>query len=144
MRRDGFTLLEVLVATTIMGIAVISLLSTLATSARNSSRATDYERVAMLARAQMDALLADPHLPKFVPIQQSLDPSLLGGMEGGWRARVSPFEMPPNAGPNSPILERIELEVWWMRDRERRSFALEGFRRSVLRPEDMASAGVAP
>ena len=42
--RRGFTLLEVMVATTIMGIAVVTLLSALSTSVRNATRLTDYVR----------------------------------------------------------------------------------------------------
>ena len=56
--RRGFTLLEVMVATTIMGIAVVTLLSALSTSVRNATRLTDYDRAVLLARAKMDALLA--------------------------------------------------------------------------------------
>ena len=46
----------------------------------------------------------------------------MGGVEAGWRARVTPFEMPPSHGPGTPILERIELEVWWMAGEKRRTF----------------------
>ena len=49
-----------LVATLIMGMAVVGLLSAISTSMRNAARLTDYDRVAMLARAQMDALLLEP------------------------------------------------------------------------------------
>src|SRR5205814_2063081 len=66
--RRGFTLLEVLVATTIMGVAVVTLLSALSTSVRNATRLTDYDRAALLARAKMDALLVDPALPRRVGV----------------------------------------------------------------------------
>ena len=39
----GFTLLEVLVATVIMGIAVAGLIAGLSQSAKNASRLTDYD-----------------------------------------------------------------------------------------------------
>ena len=57
--RAGFTLLEVLVATTIMAIAVSGLLASLSTSLRVASRLTDYDRATLLAREKMDELLVN-------------------------------------------------------------------------------------
>ena len=130
--RRGFTLLEVMVATTIMGIAVVTLLSALSTSVRNATRLTDYDRAVLLGRAKMDSLLADPALPQLTVMEQSLDPVLLGGAKGGWRAQVSPFEQAPGGGPG---LDRVQLEIWWMSGNQRRSFGLEGFRRVARRTE---------
>src|SRR5437867_3469021 len=127
-RRRGFTLLEVMVATTIMGIAVVTLLSALSTSVRNATRLTDYDRAVLLGRAKMDSLLVDPLLPRLTVMEQSLDPVLLGGAKGGWRAQVTPFEPAPGGGPG---LDRVQLEIWWMSGEKRRSFGLEGFRRAA-------------
>ena len=135
MRRSrGFTLLEVMVATTVMGIAVVTLMSGLSTSVRNASRLTDYDRVALLARAKMDALLVDPALPLASVMEESLDPVLLGGARGGWRAQVTSFETAPSPVPGALGLDRVQLEIWWMSGEQRRSFSLEAFRRSVARP----------
>ena len=76
----------------------------------------------------------DPTLPKLAPIDGPLEPELLGGAQGGWRARVEPFEVPAKVPPGTPILERIGLEIWWMSGEQRRSVKLEGFRRGVLAP----------
>ena len=134
MKRAGFTLLEVLVATTLMGIAVVGLISTLQTSVRNATRLTDYDRAALVARSQMDALLVDPLLPKLSLLEQAIEPVLLGGHRGAWRARVTPFERRPDSPPNTPLLERIELEIWWMDGDRRKSFSLEAFRRGKVTP----------
>src|SRR5262249_49874773 len=128
----GFTLLEVLVATLIMGIAVVGLLSGISTSMRNAARLTDYDRAVLVARAKMDQLLLDARLPRFVVLEGPLDPALMGGLQSGWRSRLSPFEAPPQAGPNTPVLDRLELEIWWVSGGQRRVFTLEGFRRSLL------------
>ncbi len=128
MRRRGFTLLEVLVATTVMGVAVVTLMSALSTSVRNAARLTDSDRAALLARARMDALLADPTLPDLADLEAPIDAAALGGARGGWRARISPFESGPNGRPG---LDRVQLEIWWMSGRERRSFPLEAFRRAT-------------
>jgi general secretion pathway protein I len=136
----GFTLLEVMVATTIMAIAVVGLLSSLSTSLRNASRLTDYDRAALVARRRMDELLLDQRLPRFATVEGKWDPAATG-VEGGWRARLTPFDVPPRAGAGVAILDRVELEVWWTSGYRRRSFTLEGFRRGVLRLEDVPFIG---
>lgn len=141
MNRKGFTLLEVLVATMIMGIAVVGLLSALSTSVRNAARLTDYDRAVILAKSRMDALLLDSRLPLFAVIAGDFDPAMTGGTRGGWRARLTPFEAPPNPAPGSSALERLELEIWWMSGDNRRTFTLEGFRRKTIRPEELAAYG---
>jgi general secretion pathway protein I len=132
MTRRGFTLLEMLVATTIMGIAVVGLLSNLSTSLNSAARLTGHDRAAVLAREKMDELLLDPRLPEFVSLQGAFDASLVGDTAAGWRARLTPFEVPPNAAAGAPFLERIELEVWWGEGRARHTLSLEGYRRGVL------------
>jgi general secretion pathway protein I len=134
--QSGFTLLEVLVATLIMGIAVSGLLSGLAGAARNAARLTEYDRATILAKGKMDELLIDRALPRNQMIEGAFDPSLTAGLQAGWRARVAPFEAPPGAGPGIADIDRVELEVWWMSGETRRGFNLEGFRRNVLRMGD--------
>ena len=130
----GLTLLEVLIASVIMAIAVVGLLSSLSTSMRNASRISDYDRATVLARTKMDELLAATRLPKFIVQEGSFDAA------SGWRARATPFESTPGAGVGVAAIDRVELEVWWMAGDQRRTFTLEGYRRSPLTPEDIAAA----
>jgi general secretion pathway protein I len=132
MNRRGFTLLEMLVATVIMGVAVVALLANLSTSMHHAADLTEYDRATLLARRTMDQLLLEPRLPRLAPLEGRFDAEAASGLEGGWRAQLTVFEAPPNAGPGSAALERLELEVWWMRGREQRSVRLEGFRRTTL------------
>jgi len=135
--RSGFTLLEVLVATLLMGIAVVGLLSGISASMRNAARLTEYDRAVLAARSKMDELLLDPALPRPAVIEGPFDRALLSGAEGGWRARIGLQETGPFPVIRAPVVERIELEVWWMAGGRRRTLTLESFRRSVLRPEDV-------
>ncbi|HYL35116.1 MAG TPA: prepilin-type N-terminal cleavage/methylation domain-containing protein [Bryobacteraceae bacterium] len=143
MNKRGFTLLEVMVATVVMAVAVVGLLSALSTSLRNAARLTDYDRAVLLGRQKMDELLIADKLPKLAPFEGTWDPEVTGGAPIVWRARLSPFEMPPNASPGALILERIQLEILWGNPDRRRSFTLEGYRRATLTPED-AAAGAVP
>lgn len=141
MGKRGFTVLEMIVATTIMGIAVVGLLSGIAASTRNASRLREYGRAVQLARLQMNELLVDPRLPRDVAMSGPYDPSLSGGLMAGWQARLSTFEAPPQSTPGQLSLDRIELQVWWMAGTQRRTFTLDGFRPRVLKQEDFV-AGV--
>lgn len=134
--RGGFTLLEVLVAALVMGIAVAGVLSGLAGAVRNASRLTGYDRATMAAQQKMDELLLARDAPRNQPLEGAFDPATTGGAVMGWRARVSPFEAVPGRGPASWGVDRIELEVWWNEGEVRHSFSLEGFRRNLLRPGD--------
>ena len=55
-----------------------------------------------------------------------------GAISTGWRARVTPIEAAPGALDLNWVIDRVELEIWWMDGPTRRSFSLEGYRRSLL------------
>ena len=139
-RQRGFTLLEVLVATALMGITVAGVLGALAASSRNAARLGEYDRATILAQAKMEELLAEPKLPRNVPMEGQFDAAVTGGIPCGWRATIFPFEAVPNAGPGYYVVDRVVIEIWWLtgasRNPARRSFSLEGYRRGVLQPQD--------
>jgi general secretion pathway protein I len=134
--RKGFTLLEVLVATLIMGIAVSGLLSGLASTTRNAARLTEYDRATLLAKSKMDELLVDHLTPRNIEMSGVFDPALAGGANAGWNAIITPLEQAPASGAGKWVVDRIQVEIWWMSGPQnaplRRSFTLEGFRRSLL------------
>lgn len=134
MRKEGgFTLLEVLVATVIMGIAVAGLIAGLSQSVKNASRLTDYDRAAMLARTKMNDLLLDVNLPFDGTVEGQFDRDQSGGIPSGWRASLRPFDLPPRAQPGVVILQRIALELWWQpASGTRRSIQLESYRRTRI------------
>jgi type II secretion system protein I len=121
-RAAGFTLLEVLVATTILGLAVVGLLSNLSTSMRNAAHVSDADRVAQLARNKMEELMVDQNLPYQGAIEGAFDNNI------SWTAQFGPFEGPPNYGPGAVILQRIALVVHWKNGDNLRQFPVEGYR----------------
>ncbi|HXP88061.1 MAG TPA: type II secretion system protein [Bryobacteraceae bacterium] len=133
----GFTLLEVLVATLIMGIAVAGTLSGIAAAARNASRLTQYDRATLLARQKMDELLVDSSGAGGTR-EGFFNPAQTGGASVGWHANVTAFE----GGPSPGVVDRIELEIWWMDGDTRRVYALEGYRRARLRPGEAPPRGL--
>jgi len=136
-KRSGFTLLEMLVASTIMAIAIVGLLTAISGATRNAARLRDYDRAVQLARLRMNELLADTTLPRDQVLTGIFDPMLTGGLEVGWQARVTMVEMPPSPSAGQPSLERIELQLWWISGAERRSFTLDAHRNYILQPGDL-------
>jgi general secretion pathway protein I len=137
--KRGFTLLEMIVATTVMGIAIAGLMSGISSSTRNAARLRDYDRVVQLARLRMNSLLADPRVPRNVLQEGMFDPALTGGLECGWSAQVTMAEkssLTPAVGEY--VLDRLQVEIWWMSGGQRRTFPLDSYRRRTLRQEDYA------
>jgi general secretion pathway protein I len=136
--KRGFTLLEMVVATLIMAVAVVGLLTGISGATRNAARLREYDRAVQLARLRMNDLLMDYLMPRNTLVSGTFDPALTGGIESGWRARLENFEMPPVPAPGQLALDRMELEIWWANGNEHRTFTLDAFRTRVLRPEDVA------
>jgi general secretion pathway protein I len=130
--RGGFSLLEVLVATVVMGVAVTGLIVGLSQSVKNVSRLADYDRAAILARTKMNDLLLDVTLP-FDGSVDGLFDRAQSAVPSGWRAVLKPFDLPPGAGPGSTILQQVALQVWWQPPvGTRHSIQLEGYRRTII------------
>lgn len=132
----GFTLLELLVATVILGVAVAALLGGLSGSIRNASRLSDYDRAAIAARQKMEELLLDPQFPRFTQVGGQLAEGIT------WRARMLPFDMPQQAGAGSPVVDRLELDAIWQSGGNQKSIRLEGYRRGFLRQGDFTEGAL--
>jgi type II secretory pathway pseudopilin PulG len=126
-----------MVATVIMAVAIVGLLSAITGALRNAARLTDYDRAVQLARLRMNELLLDQRLPYDAVVNGQFDPAQSGGLDAGWRARLTNFEKPPALAPGQIAIERVELEIWWMSGSQRRTFTLDAYRPHVLRPQDL-------
>ncbi len=121
MRRRGFTLLELIVATSILGVAVVGLMSGITGSTRNAARLRDSDRIVMAARERMNELLADYSLPRDTPVSGAVRP----GVDGRHRSGVARAALHSReallGGAGQLALDRIRLEVWWNRNGNRRT-----------------------
>jgi type II secretion system protein I len=126
-RRSGFTLLEVLVATVLMATVIVGLLSLIGQSLSNAAQVREYDRAAMLARTQMNELIALDKPPIGRALQGEIDDHT------GWEAVIEPWEVP--GGAAGSFLARIRLELWWQSAGQRKQIELEGFRRIRPTPE---------
>jgi general secretion pathway protein I len=129
--ESGFTLLEVIVATAIMAIAVIGLLALVSSSLANAARVKESDRAAMLARRQMGELMVSDPLPLGAELSGKFDDST------GWQARAEPFDAPASKQAGQPMLVRIQLSIWWESEGRRKSVEFESYRRIMTRPEQL-------
>jgi len=139
--RRGFTLLEVLVATTIMAIAVTALVSNLTGSLRNLDRLTQKDRAVTLAKRKMEEFLLNPGLPHYQRLSGRWDRPHANDRQG-WLLSVTPFDVPANSGPGGAVLERLALEAWWLDGAARRAYTLVAYRPGVLIEADFIAPGV--
>ncbi len=124
-KQAGFTLIEMLVATLIMAIAVTALMANLSTSTKNLLSASDIDRLTSLSKSKMDELIVQPGRMDGV-YEGILDADAKGQVRGRWRAIVTVAAMAPNGLDR---LERIQLETWIQIGAKRRTLQFETYRR---------------
>ena len=104
----GFTLLEVLVATALVGIAVAALMGGISGALRNLSRAEGYEKAVLVGRAQLNRLL----------VEEKLEPGRLAGRwdaDYRWVAETrqwNPAEAVADRRALPPLM-LVSLTVFW-------------------------------
>jgi type II secretion system protein I len=114
----GFTLLEVLVATVILGTAVAALFSLLSGSLANARRLPAPEQALLLARSQMDELLTASEQGRAAAPALPLDQQVRGRWDDNfrWEALASRVPTPHPANPGETILVRVVLDAYWKTD----------------------------
>jgi general secretion pathway protein I len=139
-QQAGFTLLEALVATMVMAIAVVGLLSAMSTSLGNAARLSEYDQISLLAKRKLEDLLAAP-MPLGLPITGRFSRAEVGDLQVEWSAVAYPFEGNVN-GVSDAVLDRVVLEIRWRSDGKPRSLQLETYR--ARRIQDPAELGRYP
>ena len=124
-RKNGFSLLEVAVATLLLGVAAAGMLNAIGSSVSATVATRDYSEASLLARSCMNELLARRALEPGTTLRGKHEPA------SEWEAFVEPLEG-FGADASGNILVRIQLDWRWTRGDERKSIRLEGYRRSRL------------
>jgi hypothetical protein len=128
-----------LVAATILATAVVGLMSALSGTTRNAARLQDYDRAVQLGRTRMNDLMLDMRMPRNTTISGNFDPSQTGGLEAGWRAKLSQFSLPPVVQVGQAGLDRVELEIWWKSGASLRTFTIDAYRPRAITEADVAA-----
>lgn len=121
--QRGMTLLEVLVAASLLGVAFAALFGAFSVSLRTVSRLETRSRVLAFAEAQMNELL----LSNLQPGQR-----LRGQGQDGmrWEATTEIFDRihPAEPAANTPAVVRVQLTVFWPGRRGEQKFTLESLK----------------
>lgn len=128
----GVSLLEVLIAVSLLGIGFTAIFSGFSTALRTIERVDRYAGVTDFAENKLNELVVDPRLE---PGQE------LSGVSGSglsWRARTELVDQRPGPSPDRPVqLMRVEVQVSWETSKGFQSFALQTLKLRI--PEPAAS-----
>ena len=150
--QRGFTLLEALVATAVLGASVAALLGLLSGSLRNAARMEAPERALLLGQSKLNELIAagvteengDTSEAHALPFDQTIEGRWDERFR--WEARATRFRPAPSAAegalperrPGEIVLARITLAVFWKRETDREEQTLS-FETCQLRREPAAN-----
>src|SRR5258705_7826348 len=110
-QNRGFTLLEILVATAVLGTAVAALFGLLSTSMGNVQRLKAPSQALLLGQSRMNELLTAGLDIGNATAPIPLDQKVGGRWDGGfrWEALATRYSAPLNPTPGQLILARIAL-----------------------------------
>lgn len=99
----GFTLLEVVVAVAILGLVLATALGLLAAGLRAARASTDSTHAVLLAKRQLEALLAQDVTPGIID----------GSAQGGYRWTAEVREQGAEAAEAAARLFEVRVRVYW-------------------------------
>lgn len=128
--QAGISLLEVLMAVSILGICFTAIFSSFSAGLGAIERVNQYNRVVALATEKLNEFLLDPALRAG---QEKSGPAEAGLR---WRATAERVEERPGPAPDRPVeLLRVSVEVSWVSRSGRQSFLLETLKLQVAEAE---------
>ena len=114
-RQHGFTLLEALVATAVLGASVAALLGLFSGALRNAARIEAPEQALMLGQSKLNELLSTGVTTENRITELPFDRTIKGRWDERfrWEARATRFRSSPEPKPGEILLARITLDVFW-------------------------------
>jgi general secretion pathway protein I len=126
-RQRGFTLIEVVVASAVFGIAATAIFSLLSSSLSNIKRVQDIHRFQLAGQEMMNRVLLLESLPPGDKIEGKLKQ-----LDGRWVVTISPW-IPKTLENNTPeAVMKIDVEILWNGRAGERSVRLETVKASAL------------
>jgi prepilin-type N-terminal cleavage/methylation domain-containing protein len=127
--EDGVSLLEVLIAISLLGISFATIFSGLSAALRTTDRLDRFDRANDFAASKLSELFLDPSLAAG-QVRSGVSPSGIG-----WQARTQLVDTRPLADPKKPAqLVRIILEVSWRTSSGPQSLSLETLKLCIPEP----------
>jgi prepilin-type N-terminal cleavage/methylation domain-containing protein len=118
--QTGVSLMEILIAVSILGISFTALFSSFSAALRTTDRIDQYSRAVEFATSKLNDLVADPTLAAG-EVRVGTSPSGLY-----WRATTGVVDQRPGPVPDKPIqLLHIVLEVAWRTPAGAQNFVLQ-------------------
>lgn len=136
LMERGFTLLEVLVAMTLVGLGLAVAFTAISSTARLDEKMTAHSAAMMLARAKLDEALANPDFD----VAKDPEDERYAGTEFGYRIQLHPVELLSRNQQDSirsfqQKLERIDIEVFWGAKGAKQSYTLSSYRIAIPRAQ---------
>lgn len=139
--QQGFTLLEVLVAMTLIGFGLAVAFTTVSGSARMDDKMAGHAAAMALARSKLDEVLASP---QFV-VADDRGEDRYAGIDFGYRIQLRPVTLMTAEQQNQirtfkRKLERIDIDVFWGPKATQQSYSLSSYRIAPLEPNPAAKS----
>ncbi len=126
-KSRGFTLIEVMVAVAVIGLAATALFSLLSTSLFNLRRVEDLHRVQLAGEGLMNRVLLIAALPPSADVRGRID-----DLDAQWLVRIRPWLPKDLEGHPPAAVMKVDVEIRWQGRAGERTTKLETVRPAVI------------
>lgn len=145
--QAGFTLIEVVVALTLLGLTYAAILGAFSGSLKLLRQAAEYQNALLLARSKLDEIWVDPSLD----IVNRDAEEIYGGVTYSYKIEIRPVNIVEEALKEKvklPVkLEEILVEVYWGEPGKEKTYVLTTYKMSpaaIVPPGQPGATGQQP